>query len=105
MKDARSLNMAKKAYEQAVDSPEIEDTYGWILLQSGEKKRALLHLQNSASKAPGNPDIRYHLAKAMYDNGQHQRAKKELDRLLHDFSGFSEQASAEELSEKLLERL
>jgi len=104
-KDSRSLSVAKKAYEQAVDRPEVEDTYGWILLHNGDKKKALTLLQSSASKAPTNPDIRFHLAQAMYDNGQYQQAKKELDRLLRDFSGFSEQTSAIQLSDKILGQL
>ncbi|EGH00032.1 TPR repeat protein [gamma proteobacterium IMCC2047] len=97
--------MAKKSNELAGDRPEVIDTYGWILLHNGDKKKALTLLQDSVSKAPENPDIRYHLAQAMYDNGKYQQSKKELDRLLRDYSGFSEQAAAAKLLTKLSAQL
>jgi len=92
--DKRSLVAAKKAHELAPNKAEVSDTYGWILLHLGDKKSALNILQKSASRAPGNPSIRYHLAKAYAENGQVAQAKKELSRLLKDYAGFSERTQA-----------
>ena len=99
--DERSLETAKAAYELSPNRPEIIDTYGWIMLHTGDKKSAQDLIQKASSRAPTNPDIRYHLALAMHQNDQDPQSKKELARLLKDHSGFAEEESAKQLIKEL----
>jgi len=63
-KDPRALEVAKKAYELAPTVPEIMDTYGWILVESGQVAEGIKFLEKAASAASGNAEIKDHLAKA-----------------------------------------
>ncbi len=60
-KDPRALPLAKRAAELAPEAPEILDTYGWILAQSGNKAQALPVLEKAHNKAPDNKEIAEHL--------------------------------------------
>lgn len=95
--DKRSLEIAQKAYQLAPDDSAVADTYGWIMLHKGNKKDALSIIQSTAFRVPANPDIRYHLAKALYANGKKDQAHKEVSRLLRDYSGFEEENAAKQL--------
>ncbi len=99
--DSRALDVARLANEAEPGRPEIIDTLGWIMLHEGDKKAALSHIQTAASKAPTNPEIRYHLAVALEKNNQQEAAKKELTRLLRDYKDFPQAANARELLQKL----
>jgi len=95
--DERSLDAAQKAYQLVPKDSAIADTYGWIMLHKGDKKDALSIIQTTATRTPANPDIRYHLAKALYENGNKDQARKEVSRLLRDYSGFEEESAAKQL--------
>lgn len=101
IQDARSLDYARRAHQAEPDRAEIIDTLGWIMLHMGDKNEALDLIRQAATKAPTNPEIRYHLAVALNQNGQKEQAKKELTRLLRDYSGFSEEEAAKELLSQL----
>lgn len=60
--DGRALETAHKAYELTPSSPEIADTYGWILLQQGQAAQALPILK--IASATGDPQITAHYAEA-----------------------------------------
>lgn len=96
-----ALQTAAKAFEIVPDNVNVADTYGWIMLHKGDKKQALTIIQNAASKAPHDPGIRFHLAKALSENGKSEMAEKELSRILRDFSSFEQRAKALALQEKL----
>lgn len=96
-----ALEMAEKAYRLAPDNPAIQDTYGWILVQTGKIEFGLIPLQQAASNAPDNPDIRYHLAAALAKAGDKDRAKEELSSLLQSDKQFSERAAALALQKEL----
>ena len=49
--------------------PEIADTYGWLLAQTGEIQQGLEVLEQALAGAPGNPDIRYHVAQGALTGG------------------------------------
>jgi thioredoxin-like negative regulator of GroEL len=53
-------------------------------------------------RAPGSAEIRYHLAVALSENGEKERARKELERLLRDTADFPERVRAEALLAELL---
>jgi cellulose synthase operon protein C len=62
--DRRAAATAARAYALAPDNPAIADTYGWILVQTGERERGIRLLEQAASAAPDNADIRAHLEAA-----------------------------------------
>ena len=100
-KSDKALPTAKKAHQLAPDAAAVIDTYGWIMLHRGDKSEALKLIRQASSKNPTNPDIRYHLAKAFAMNGDKVQAKKEVDRLLRDYSGFEEESAAKTLATEL----
>lgn len=100
--DSRALKVAKQAVQLAPKSGEVKDTYGWIMLHQGNKKKALNMLHSAVSLNPENPDIRYHLSKALLENGDREQARKELIRLLRDYSGFEEESAARTLAASLM---
>lgn len=100
-KSDKALGTAKRAHQLATDSAAVIDTYGWIMLHTGDKSEALQLIRKAATKSPANPDIRYHLAKALAMNGEPARAKKEVDQLLRDYAGFEEEAAARALAAEL----
>jgi putative PEP-CTERM system TPR-repeat lipoprotein len=100
-KSDKALATAKKAHQLAPDAAAVIDTYGWIMLHQGDKSEALKLISQAISKSPANPDIRYHLAKALAMNGDKTQAKKEVDRLLRDYSNFEEEEAAKTLATEL----
>ncbi|MDN3638495.1 tetratricopeptide repeat protein [Simiduia curdlanivorans] len=60
--DKRALETAKKAYDLAPKSPAIMDTYGWLLVKSGELKAGHDVLVAALAAAPQNKDIQDHVA-------------------------------------------
>ncbi|EGG99385.1 hypothetical protein imdm_1171 [gamma proteobacterium IMCC2047] len=100
-KSDKALNNAQQAHQLAPNIAAVIDTYGWIMLHMGDQDEALQLLRKAASKSPSNPDIRYHLAKALAMNGDKAQAKKEVDRLLRDYAGFEEEAAAKTLAAEL----
>lgn len=63
-KDARALELAKRAAQFAPSSAEILDTFGWILVESGNVKEGIVVLERATSIAPDNKDIKMHLEQA-----------------------------------------
>ncbi len=99
--DQRALKMAEKAYRLAPDSPAVQDTYGWILIQNGRIEFGLVALEQAVSNAPHSLEIRYHLAVALTKAGEKTRAKEELKLILQSGKPFSDRASAKALLAEL----
>jgi len=101
--DGRALATARRAYAAAA-TPEIADTYGWLLLQAGDAKAALPLLEKAARGAPGKPEIRYHYAAALARGGSSQgreAARLWLIDLLADPTGADWRGAAEQLLAQL----
>ena len=58
--DARALATAEQAHKLAPHDAAVLDTLGWILAERGQRERALPLLQEAATRAPANADIRQH---------------------------------------------
>jgi len=80
--DGRALNLANKAYEKARNRPEIIDTYGWILFESGEHARALAILQEALLLGPSHPEITYHVGVALLKMDRREEARSTLQRII-----------------------
>ena len=67
----------------------IADTLGWVLYKRGEYQQALTILQESAEKAPDNPEIQFHLGMTAYMMGQTDVAKAALQKAAERSQRFS----------------
>lgn len=63
-KDPRALETAERAYQSAPENPSVLDTYGWILVQSGQVKRGIEYLQAAQKQVPDSKEIAEHLKQA-----------------------------------------
>lgn len=100
-RDPRALEIAAKAYEQLPNRPEIADTYGWILYQSGRRDEGLNILQQAHLAYPTQTEIAYHVAVALDALGRGDEATKVLRRLLQDYPNAPEAAAANALLGRL----
>lgn len=98
---SQGLALAKRAYKLSPDSPSIADTYGWALIEFNQPRDALPILEKAAKAAPKVPTIRYHLAVAQSQSGNHDGARATLDALKKMDVGYPEQLAAEKLYRKL----
>lgn len=90
----RARSLAEVAYQESPEDPHISDTFGWILLQTGEQSRAVGLLSESAAKLPAEPGILYHLGVALGSTGDTSAARETLKRALSSKSEFTERAAA-----------
>lgn len=64
MGDKRALPTAERAMALQQDNPAVLDTYGWILVQSGQKERGIAQLEKALKLAPDSKEIKQHLTQA-----------------------------------------
>jgi tetratricopeptide (TPR) repeat protein len=77
-----ALRLALLAKEQLPEDPLITDTLGMVHYKRGSFKLALTQFLFAVEKATDNPTLRYHLALALHSDGQHEKAKQELEKCL-----------------------
>ena len=94
--DPAAFDLAKKAHESAPDSPEIADTYGWMMVARGSVETAVDVLAKAVAAAPDNGEIRYHYAVALLKGGDSQKGMTELKTAL-DSKSLVSRAAAEKL--------
>jgi predicted Zn-dependent protease len=99
--DKRAEPTALQAYKRADKSPEVADTYGWILLQNGKVDEAAKILAAAAAGAPKHPDIQFHYAMAVAKTGKVDDARKQLTELLAQYQKFPTRAEAEKALSEL----
>src|SRR5207244_7864265 len=58
--DSRAIATARRAYEISSSSADIADTYGWLLVQSGQRKAGLKVLEPAAASADAKNDVKLH---------------------------------------------
>lgn len=100
-KDPHALETAEKAYLLAVDSPQIQDTLGWLLIEQGDANRGLTLLQKASNLAPADLDIRYHLVLGLLKSGDKTKARIELDKLIATGKTFAQIDEAKALAKKI----
>ena len=69
----------RRPHRLAPRSPAVADTYGWLLVESGDTKRGTEILGRASKAAPNAHDIRLHYAKALIKSGDKGAARKELE--------------------------
>lgn len=97
-----AISLAKKAYQLAPKSAAIADTYGYLLLTKGDKKKGLNILKIAADLNPKLIESQLHLAEAYIVHQDKEQAKNILQKLLNDKSGsVAEQEKARVLLQSL----
>ena len=98
---AEAVTFARAALALTPNDPNVLDTLGWTVLQSGQDKtEALKLLQQASSRAPGNLEIRWHLANALAANGQAAEAKRVISSL-KAFASTDQQVQIDQLLARL----
>lgn len=87
---ARAAEVARRL--AGVQSPQIQDTYGWIKYLEGKPDEALRSLIPAAESLPKNPWVRYHAGMAYAALDQKEEARGHLEAALElseneEFSG------------------
>jgi tetratricopeptide (TPR) repeat protein len=93
--DKRAEETGLQAFKRANKSPEVADTYGWILLENGKVSEGAKILATAAAAAPKNPDIQFHNAVAIAKTGDVAGGRKKLQEVLAQYPKFSTRAEAE----------
>jgi len=101
MGDKRALETAQLAYEQQKSNPAIQDTYGWLLLRSGDVDRGVDLLRQAAKGMPGSMEVQYHYAAALARKGDKAGALAALELALKGQGSASIKADAEKLQKEL----
>ena len=87
--------------EEVPDRPEVSDTYGWLLVQSGKLQQGLGILREAAEAAPEHAEINYHYATALADAGRNDEAAARLEKLLAGSGDSPDRDRAARLLERL----
>lgn len=99
--DARAAQFAQRALEIQPDSAPVMDTLGWIVLRQGDRRRGLELISAAAKRSAGDPDVQYHLAYALAENGDAEKARRTLATVLASSTAFPSRAEAEGLMRRL----
>jgi len=93
----RALSYAEQAHNKGPDNFAIMDTYGWILVQSGETQKALSILKDAVEKSNGNLSVKFHYAAALAQSGNESEARTILQDITNSGKPFPEKAAASKL--------
>ena len=99
--DRRSVLVAKEAYRLAPKVANILDTFGWILVETGNELRGLELLREAHARASRRPSIRYHLAVVLSRLGHTKEAREHLNAIVNDKKAGDFAVKAERLIKKL----
>ena len=80
----RALTLAQRARSLSPQNHHIADTLGWIYIKKNLNDSAIHILEDLVSQNPGHVTWRYHLAMALYQKGDHARARRELQTALRN---------------------
>jgi tetratricopeptide (TPR) repeat protein len=89
-----ALQLAQTAQRKIPDSPEVNDTLGWIYLKKDLAKQAIDAFQASVQRNPNAPNYRYHLGMAHAKAGDKAKAAAEFDQVLKLKPDHKEAAAA-----------
>jgi cellulose synthase operon protein C len=101
LNDKTASQTAEAAYKLAPGNPLVIDTLGWALFLQGQTDKALPLLRDARLRAPGNPEIRYHLATVLVAVKRHAEAKAELREALKISPRFEGAPEAQTLLKSL----
>ncbi len=97
----QALGFAQRALRIAPNDPNVSDTLGLIYIRKKLTGQAVEVLRNVVTRAPENPGFHLHLGMALYDAGEKQLAKKELEAALRHKPSGAEETKIKELAAKI----
>jgi tetratricopeptide (TPR) repeat protein len=77
-----ALQLATSAKQQLPDSPDVNDTLGWVYYKKDLAALAVRPLEESLAKRPSSPTILYHLGLTYAKIGEKAKARDVLSRAL-----------------------
>ncbi len=89
---SQAVTFARSAHDKAPKHPAVSDTYGWLLVRSGQPEAALPHLRRAAEKLAEVAEVQYHAGVAAARVGEADEARQLLRRALG--AGLDEGESA-----------
>ena len=98
-----ALGLAERAYALNGRSPDVADTYGWILVSEQRLDEGVELLRRAAARKQDDPDLIYRLAFALNRIGERKEAQELLAQALEQFEEFPERVKAEALMAELIE--
>lgn len=99
--NSNALDLAEQAYRITPASPGIQDTYGWILVNSDQIAKGKRLIKQAHDILPDNIEIKYHYAVALARSGNKTEAKKLLGEILAQDKPFSAISDAKQLHSTL----
>ena len=93
----QALGYAQRALRHAPNDAGISDTLGLIYIRKKLTGQAVQVLRDLVNREPSNPSFHMHLAMALFDAGEKQQAKKELEIALRHKPSPTEQAKIKDL--------
>jgi len=93
-----ALQLAERAHRAKPDDAGIKDTYGWILVQSGEAERGRELLAEAIEALPDVPEVQYHYAVALMKSGKEAEGRRRLRELVDEGTPFEGRDAAVRLS-------
>ena len=99
--DPRAVATAQQALALAPRSAQVMDTDGWVLFRSGKTQDGIAMLEKARKADAKDPAIAFHLASALAQNGDKNRAAGLLQDSLKNSAQFPERAQAEALLQRL----
>ena len=97
----QALGYAQRALQRSPTDPNISDTLGLIYIRKKLTSQAVQVLRDLVARVPDNPSFHLHLGMALYDAGEKQLAKKELEKALQHKPSAAEQTKIKELAARI----
>ncbi len=79
-----ALKLALAAVAKVPNQPSFKDTLGYVYLRREQNEEALAIFSQLKKKYPADPTCGYHLGMALYQSGDHTRARVELSQALRN---------------------
>ena len=95
--DSRARTLAERAYLLDTDNADVQDTYGWILVNQDDVDKGRRLLQQASEQLPDEAEVSYHYAVALHLSGDQQQARAILETLLTDGKLFDGSEHARQL--------
>jgi Tfp pilus assembly protein PilF len=97
LNDPKAIEYARHAYALAPESASVADTYGWVLVRSGDTAGGIEILRKAVQMAPADTAKRLRLAKALLKSGDTAQARKELEMISQPNAPLHARAEAEKM--------
>jgi putative PEP-CTERM system TPR-repeat lipoprotein len=95
---SRASNLLTKAVQLAPNSPDVNDSLGWLKVQQKDAPGGLAYLKRAHDLNPQDPSITYHLIVALDSNAKRNDARTLLKSLLASGTAFPDKQAALKLS-------